>query len=254
VILLALLLAAAPPPATGPADPRPAEDRYRSCIKQSDDDAAGAIAEAKAWAASGGGIPAGQCLGIAETAAGDWKAATDAFTAAAGIADQMNDPRAATLWVSAGDAALAGGDGTAARKAIDSALANVALAGEQRGEALLDRARADVVADDNPAARSDLDQALTLVPADPVAWLLSATLARRMGDGARAATDIKEAQGRAPNEPAILLEAGNIAALNGNPAEARVQWSHAQAADPNGEIGRSAAAKIAAIGGAAASR
>ncbi len=253
MILLALLLAAAPPSAAvGPADPSTPAERYRACVKQSDDDAAGAIAKAKAWAASGGGIPAGQCLGIAETAAGDWKAATDAFTASATIADQMHDPRAPALWVSAGDAALAGGDTTGARKAIDSALAYPSLTGEMRGEALLDRARSDVAGDDNQTARADLDQALTLVPDDPVAWLLSATLARRMGDGTRAATDIRVALSRAPNEPAVLLEAGNIAALNGNPADARVQWSKAKAADPQGEIGQQAAAKIAGSGGAAA--
>ncbi|HEY0269419.1 MAG TPA: hypothetical protein VGC10_00345 [Sphingomonas sp.] len=250
MILLALLLAAAP--ASSPPDPRAPDVRYRACVRQSDDDAASAIAEARAWAASGGGVPAGQCLGIAQSAAGQWKAAADAFTATAQIADQTHDPRAATLWVSAGDAALAGGDGTGARKAIDNALAYASLTGELRGEALLDRARADVAAGDDPAARRDLDQALMLVPADPVAWLLSATLARRMGDGTRAAADIAQAQGRAPNEPAILLEAGDIAALNGNPAEARVRWGHARDADPDGDIGRAAAAKIAANGGAAA--
>lgn len=248
MILLALLLAATPP-AAGPADPRTPDTRYRACVKRSDADAAGAIAEARGWAASGGGIPAGQCLGIAETAAGAYKAAADAFTATASIADQTHDPRAATLWVSAGDAALADGDGTQARKAIDAALANPALTGELRGEALLDRARADVVAGDDPAARGDLDRALTLVPGDPVAWLLSATLARRMGDAPRAATDIKEARTRAPDEPAILLEAGNIAALAGNMADARLQWGHARDIDPTGEIGRSAAARIAANGG-----
>jgi tetratricopeptide (TPR) repeat protein len=254
VILLALLLATAQAPVAGPADPRTPDIRFRACVRRSDDDAAGAIAEAKAWAASGGGIPAGQCLGIAETAANNFKAAADAFTATASIADQIGDARAATLWVSAGDAALAGGDPLGARKAIDAALAKDSLTGELRGEAFLDRARADVAGDDNQGARADIDQALTLVPSDPVAWLLSATLARRMGDGTRAAADIGEAKTRTPNEPAILLEAGNIALLNGNPADARVQWGHAKDADPSGEIGRSAAAKIAANGGGAAAQ
>jgi tetratricopeptide (TPR) repeat protein len=242
VILLALLLAASSP--VGPADPRTPDTRYRDCVRQSDSDAAGAIAAAKAWAASGGGVPAGQCLGVAQTAAGDWKGAADTFTATATIADQTEDKRAASLWVSAGDAALAAGDGARARNAIDKALANETLAGEQRGEALLDRARADVVIGDNPVARIDLDRALSLVPADPVAWLLSATLARRMGDNTRATADLREALGHAPNEPAILLEAGNIAAATGDMAQARDQWAKAKAGDPDGEIGHAAAARL----------
>jgi tetratricopeptide (TPR) repeat protein len=251
VILLAALLAAAVPTPGHPhvpADPRPPQARYDACVKESDLDPAAAIATAKAWAASGGGILAAQCLGMAQAAASNWKGSADAFTAAATIAGQLHDVRAASLWVSAGNAALAGGDALRARTALGNALAVPTMDGQMRGEAYLDRARANVAGGDNAGARLDLNSALTLVPGDPMAWLLSATLARRMGDATRATADIREAETRAPNEPNILFESGNIAASAGDMTAARAAWTRAQAADPTGDVGQSAAAELAASG------
>ncbi|MGN6122954.1 MAG: hypothetical protein ACTHOJ_08345 [Sphingomonas oligoaromativorans] len=242
---LALLLAAAP---AGPADARSPQARYQECIKQSDTDPAGAAQAATAWAASGGGALAAHCLGIARSATEDWKGAADAFTAAADIASKTHDRMAASYWVSAGNAALAAGDTARARAALSSALADPALAEQMKGEAYLDRARADVAAGDLPAARTDMNDALALVPADPMAWLLSATLARRMNDGTRAAADIKEAMLRAPNQADILYEAGNIAATNGHIDDARAQWSRAVAADPQSDVAKSARANLDATG------
>ncbi len=244
---LALLLAAAPVPA-GPADTRSPQARYQECLKQSDSDPALATKTATEWAASGGGALAAHCLGIARSAVEDWKGAADAFTAAADIATKTHDRNAANYWVSAGNAALAAGDAGRARSALSNALADPALAQQMKGEAYLDRARAAVAAGDLPAARSDMNDALTLVPADPMAWLLSATLARRMGEKSRAANDIREAMLRAPNEANILYEAGNIAATNGDMDDARVQWSRAAAADPQSEAGKSAKAELSATG------
>src|SRR3546814_3090904 len=62
-------------------------------------------------------------------------------------------------------------------------------------------------------------------------WLLSATLARRQNDIARAALHIAEAEKRAPGDPNIALEAGNIAGLQGRLAEAREKWSAAAKGD-----------------------
>ena len=242
MILLALLLAAGPPAPSIAA-------RYDSCVKLADSDAQAAIASATKWAGDGGGIPAGQCLGLARVAAGDWKGAADAFAATADIAEQTSDGRAANLLVSAGNAALAGGDYARAREALTRAVALPALTDPMKGEAYLDRARASV-AEDKPAdARADIDQALTLVPGDPMAWLLSATLARRMDDPARAAKDIAEADRRAPNEPAILLERGTIAAAAGDMAAARTAWTQARAADPASDAGLAAQKALEGSGG-----
>ena len=133
-----------------------------------------------------------------------------------------------------------------ARTLLTTAIAAPNLPGQMKGEAYLDRARADVAANDLGAARGDMDQALALVPADPVAWLLSATLARRMGDQARATTDIKQAETRAPDSPEVLFEAGNIAAAGGDMIDARAQWTRAVAVAPTGDIAQQARAELAA--------
>ena len=248
ILALALMLAAAPASA-GPPDQRSPQARFDECVKKSDSDPAAAAQIATVWAGSGGGASAAQCLGMARSALNDWKGAADAFTAAAEIADKTHDRRGANLWVSAGNAALAGGDTARAHTALSHAIANPALGEQMKGEALLDRARTDVAANDLPAARADMNDALALVPADPMAWLLSATLARRMGDGARASADIKEAMMRAPNEADVLYEAGNVAATNGDMDGARAQWTRAAAADPQSDAAKSARAELAASGG-----
>ncbi len=247
-LLNALLLAATP--AAGPADTRSSQTRYDDCVKLSDADPAAAQASAIAWAKSGGGVPAAQCLGIARAAAEDWKGAVDAFSTAADLAEKTHQSvLAANLWVSAGNAALAGGDPAKAREALTTAIASPDLSDPLKGEAYLDRARAAVAQDDNPSARIDLDQAEKLVAGDPMAWLLSATLARRMNDGTRAAADIQEAMLRAPNQSDILYEAGNIAASAGDMDQARSQWTRAVSAEPGSDAATRAKAELAQIGG-----
>jgi uncharacterized protein HemY len=90
-----------------------------------------------------------------------------------------------------------------------------------------------------------LDAALGLVPEDPLAWLLSAALARRMGDLGRAETDIAEAAKRAPDDASVALEAGNIAAMGGKVEAAKTAWLAAQRLQPNGPQGLAAARALA---------
>jgi tetratricopeptide (TPR) repeat protein len=251
VILLALLLAATPAP--GPADTRSTQARFDQCARLSDTDPAAAQKEAIAWARTGGGVAAVQCLGIARSAADDWKGAVDAFRTGADLAEKTHDSvAAANLWVSVGNAALAGGDLDTAQTALSTAIASPVLSDPLKGEAYLDRARAWVAGGDTQSARADLDQAVKLVPADPMAWLLSATLARRMGDTARARTDINEAMLKAPNQSDILYEAGNIAAAAGDMDDARAQWARAVSAEPDSDAAKRAKAELASTGGAGA--
>jgi tetratricopeptide (TPR) repeat protein len=242
---LALLLAAAP----GPADTRPTPERFEACVKQSDINPAAAEKTAAEWAGSGGGVPAAQCLGIARSAAGNWKGAADAFVVAAGLAEGTQDKNAPSLWVSAGNAALAGGDPARAKSALSNAINSQGFAGLMRGEAFLDRARAEVALDNLTGARGDMNEALRLAADDPMAWLLSATLARRMGDTSRATSDIVQAENRAPNDPDVLFESGNIAAAAGDMDKARAEWTKSAAAAPQSPAAESARAELAANGG-----
>jgi Tfp pilus assembly protein PilF len=110
----------------------------------------------------------------------------------------------------------------------------------QRGEANLDRARAFVASGNLPDARPDLDRALVDAAADPLAWLLSATLARRTGDLPRAKKDIAEAIKLAGDDPSVQLEAGNIAAALGDEAGAKAAWNSAAKLKPDSEAARNA--------------
>jgi tetratricopeptide (TPR) repeat protein len=156
----------------------------------------------------------------------------------------LHETRSGQLWAQAGNASLAGGDFPKARLAFDAALAGGQLRGADEGEAHLDRARAAVAMKDSKAARADFDAASKLVPEDALVWLLSATLARRDGDLARASADIAEAAKRSPDDASVALEAGNIAALSGAGSAARTAWEAAVEAAPESPAGKAAAASL----------
>ena len=91
---------------------------------------------------------------------------------------------------------------------------------------------------------------LKLTPADPLAWLLSATLARYDGDLGRAQKDIIEATKRAPDEASVAFEAGNIALGSGVEDEARASWAEAVKLAPTSVAGKAAAAALVQLGAA----
>ncbi|WP_295564010.1 tetratricopeptide repeat protein, partial [uncultured Sphingomonas sp.] len=122
------------------------------------------------------------------------------------------------------------------------------LEGLALGEAQLDHARVLVAAGEPEGARRDIDMALKTAGDDPLAWLLSATLARREGDVIRAKTDIAEALKRSADDASVQLEAGNIAALARDEAGARAAWAEAARLAPNAPAGKEARAALAQFG------
>ncbi|WP_414887059.1 tetratricopeptide repeat protein [Sphingomonas sp. Leaf25] len=225
-LLLAALIVAQTTAAAGP--PRPAaptpEARYDACVDAATGNPEEGERIAGQWRLVGGGFLARQCLGMSYASRQRWSAAAEAFEQAAKEAEVAKDPRAANYWAQAGNARLADNDTMAAGRALDAALATGTLTGLARGEAQLDRARVRVAAGDMAGARADLDRALKDAPADPLAWLLSATLARRTNDLPRARTDIAEAVRRSGDDPSVQLEAGNIAGLSGDTKAARAAF------------------------------
>ena len=181
------------------------------------------------------------CLGLALAGQNRFAEAAPAFEEAARVSELARDGAAAGYWAQAGNAWLAGEQPAKARGALDAALAAGTLSGLDRGEALLDRARALVATGDATAARRDLDAALVDAADDPLAWLLSATLARRAGDLARARADIGQALKRSPDDASVQLEAGNVAALAGDEAGAKAAWGEAMRIAPDKPAGQSAA-------------
>jgi tetratricopeptide (TPR) repeat protein len=228
------------PPAPATSVEAAAEARFVTCSAMVRVDAQRAVDAANAWRMEGGGLHARQCLGLAYVAQQRWAEAAAVYEEAARDADIVQDDRRADLWVQAGNAWLAGAEPTRAILALDSALATTDLTDELRGEVHIDRARA-MAALDNPAgARTDLDRALALVPADPFGWYLSAALARRQGDLVRARADIARAMELAPDNPDIALLGGTIAGLAGDMTEAERLYRRVAEGAPDTAAGRSA--------------
>lgn len=228
---------------TVPAPPA-GDERARACQALVRSAPESAIAEASGWQVQGGGIDARQCLGLAYVALERWSEAAGVFEQAARDARLAGDARLPDLWVQAGNAWLAGGDGTRALAAFDSALAAANLTDELRGEAHLDRARALVELGNPAGARQDLDRAIQLVAADPMAWYLSAALAARQDDLARARTDIARAMQLAPDSPDIALLAGTLAGRAGDMAEAERLYRRVAEGAPDTDAGRAARASL----------
>jgi tetratricopeptide (TPR) repeat protein len=223
-MLAALILMAAAQDAPPPAQDSVSK-RYERCVDLATGDPKAGEAEAMKWRGEGGGHRAKQCLALAYANQERWDSAAAAFEEAAREAEIAKEAKASDYWAQAGNAWLAAGDPVKARSALDAALVSTSLTGLALGEAHLDRARARVATGDAEGARSDLDKALIYAAEDPLSWLLSATLARRMGDLARAKKEIDEALRRSPDDASVQLEAGNIAALRGDEPTARAAWA-----------------------------
>lgn len=187
------------------------------------------------------------CRAIEAEKKGDNQAAAEAFEEAA-KASTDKDPKTARMWAAAGNLWIAAGQAQKASADLDKALAFPGLEGEQRGEALLDRARAAEAQNDLVTARSRLSEAGSTISKDPFYWYFSASLAMREGDRIGAQNSIDHALKLAPLDPAILFEAGHVSSYGGDDDQARRYWQQAQASDPNGPVGKAAAKAIEMLG------
>jgi tetratricopeptide (TPR) repeat protein len=161
------------------------------------------------------------------------------FTASAAEA-QAAAQKSRILWGIGGNLRLKAGDATTAAKDFDQGLAIPGGSPLERGELLLDRARAAQASGDLAAAGARSAEAARLVPADPFLWYFRATLAVAASDVPSAKIAIARALALAPNDPTILFESGHVASLAGEDAAARTAWAKALAADPNGPTGQRA--------------
>ncbi len=228
--------------------------KLQACLDEAINDPQAGARFAEDWRIDKGGFYARQCQGFAYARAERWTPAVTAFDQAAAEAERAGSMRdAARLMAQAGNAALAGGDAATARARFDAALVRGLPDGLEKGEAYLDRARARVAQNDPAGARADFDQALKLASADPLAWLLSATLARRMNDLPLAQQHVAQAVKLSPDDPSVALEEGNVAVLSNQDAAARAAWERAVRLAPESASGKAAAANLAELGGAGGS-
>ena len=187
------------------------------------------------------------CKALSAEKTGDHAGAAQRFEDAA-KASSEKDPKTARMWAAAGNLWIAAKQPGKAAVDLDKALGLPGLEAEQRGEALLDRARAAEAQDDLKTARTKANEAAATISADPFYWYFSAALAIRENDPVAAQKAIDKALSLAPSDPTILFEAGHVADLNGDDERARSYWTRAAAADPNGDAGKAAAKAIELLG------
>lgn len=187
------------------------------------------------------------CKALEARKAGNNESAAQSFEEAAKSSSEK-DPATARMWAAAGNLWIAAGQPGKAALDLDRALALPGLEAEQRGEALLDRARAAEAQNDLRTARTKLNEAAATIAADPFYWYFSAALAIREGDTPAAQTAIGKALSLAPSDPVILFEAGHVAQIAGDDDKARGYWMRAAGSDPNGDIGKKAAKAVEMLG------
>ena len=220
MILFAALLAVA-----APAKPAPAAAASADCESRQ-------------------GVEKAVCQAVAAQQAGQFAQAAGHFERGAGML-KPGDPAADRMLAAAGNMWIAAAQPGKAALALDKALAGTGLLAEQRGEALLDRARAAEAQGDLKTARAKVTAATETISKDPFLWYFSAALAIRENDPAGAKLAIGRALALEPNDPTVLFEAGHVHHFAGEEAKARDYWNRASAADPKGKSGDAARRALA---------
>ena len=214
--------AAAPVGTTGTSGSKLAE-----CVTLAADDAEAASDMAQAWRETAANqlelAQSAHCLGLALVRLDDFAEAQRAFDLAAGEVPPGAPAYQARLSAMSGNAAMAQGNPAIAEIAFTRAVNYAADAADAAllGSVSVDRARALVAMGRNEDAVAALAGARGADPANARAWLLSATLSRRLERLGEAREQIAQAALLSPQDPAVGLEAGVIAALSGRDEEAR---------------------------------
>lgn len=236
-----------PQPALPPTQAAAADEPAERCPGV--DNPVDAADQAGQWLAAAAGrdrATAGECLGVAMARLGRWEQAAEAFGTARPAAD--TPVWRARLGAMAGEAALNAGDAQGALAAFDGARADAAGDTVTTAGIALFRARSLVALKREAEAEAPLAEARRLLPGDPQAWLLSATLSRRLGKLAEAQAQIQKAAELLPIDPAIGLEAGLIAVLSGRDASARKSWQSVITAAPDSDAAATARDYLAQLG------
>jgi tetratricopeptide (TPR) repeat protein len=206
LIALALLTAlpnlaqAAVGTATSPADAA----HYRRCLADSTANPAVALADAQAWAKSGGGVPAEHCAALALVSLKRYGEAGAQLDQLAGSRDVPGSEFRTELFDQAGNAWLLAGDGAHAVQSFSAAL--TLSAGDP--DLFADMARAQAMLKNWHEVDLDLNGALQINPrrADLLVLRASARRALKHYDEARA--DIEAALKLRPGDGGALVERG----------------------------------------------
>ncbi len=192
------------------------------------------------------GVEKTVCLAVNRQLTGRFAESAQQFEAGAGML-KPGDPAIDRMLAAAGNMWIAADQPGKAAAALDKALAGGGLLADQRGEALLDRARAAEAQGDLKTARAKVTAASETIGEDPFLWYFSAALAIRENNPVAAKLAIGRALALEPNDPTILFEAGHVFQFAGEEARAREFWTRAAAADPKGKSGDAARRALALL-------
>ena len=187
------------------------------------------------------------CHAVAASDAEKFAEAAALFEQAA-AASPAADARAVRMLAAAGNMWIAAGQPGKAAVDLDRAIADPKLAPDQRGLALLDRARAAEAQNELVAARKFANLASAAAGNDPFTWYFSSALSVREHDIPAAKIAIDKALALAPETAEFLFEAGFIAHEVANDSVARTYWTKAVAADGGGPVGDAAKRALDALG------
>jgi tetratricopeptide (TPR) repeat protein len=223
------------------------------CLAQLEQDAARAHAQAQIRRNATRGaerVIANHCLGLAATELALWDDAITAFRAARDETPDDEPSARARFGLMAGNAALASGDANRATVVLGIAQEDARRAASATLEALaqIDMARALVALERPEEALAALDSAIRLEPATGEAWLLKATLLRRLDRLAEAQGAIERAVELSPLDSQIGLEAGVIAVLSGREEAARQSWQSVIDTQPDSMAAATAQDYLAQLG------
>jgi len=219
--------------------------RLTQCLAAAKADPVAGLAAARAWLTESikadDRVAARQCIGLILAGQGDFAEAESTFAASLGDVPAGGPAAKVPLLALAGTTALHAGSPERALGWLDQALALKQGADPVTlGTVQADRARALVALGRTDEAGAALEEAHGLAPDHAEGWLLSATLARRGKDLAKAQRDIETAAKLDPRDPAIGLEAGVIAVLDGRDEPARKSWESVIKLAPDGDEAKAA--------------
>ena len=225
------------------------------CLAQTQSDPAAALDIAQRWRETAD-TPLAQaqsahCAGLAMIALNRLDEAQRVFELASGEATESQLAYAARLAGMAGNTAMLRGKPDEALPLLDRAGGMADAAGDKPLSALLrvDLARTLVALGRDADAASALDEARTADAANGEAWLLSATLSRRMQHYAEAQQRIQRAGELDPRNPAVGLEAGVIAALSGREEDAKKSFESVLLVAPDSYEAQRARGYLEQLGG-----
>ncbi|MDG5747958.1 tetratricopeptide repeat protein [Qipengyuania sp. XHP0207] len=209
------------------AAPSPRSDYLSQCLSLANSEPEDALDFAQSWRVQVESdlelAQSAHCLGLAMVRLERFAEAREVLEVASAEAPEELPAYRARLAAMAGNAALADGKPATAEPLFAQAVAHATAAADGALAAGLhvDRARALVAAERPEEAVEVLAAARVADPTSARAWLLSATLSRRLDRLGEAQEQIERAAGIDPRDPAIGLEAGVIAALSGRGEDAR---------------------------------